>query len=255
MNINYECRKWQGLVEMIVNLVGNGYVFYNITSIPKHKLNNDFLKRLDSKMISKYRIDLESKDTFYKRKKRGLANFRYLRWQNVVVVLRTFGDVVDENAQPTKELTAKQIERYMVTDVDQFKDIRQTPLVLPISDATILNIQFLPTSKAKKTTLAKEGKKNKSEAATVKLSKRDFQELKGELEELIIKRHVSGVYEIFKRLNNLPAWRGIIIQKSELRKFVLEKSKTHNCKVDQQKLQIVSIRKKETNIFGVEQGH
>jgi hypothetical protein len=184
---------------MIVNLVGNGFVFYNVTTIPKNKMNPEFLKRLDSKIVAKYRIDLESKDTFYKRKKRGLANFRYLRWQNVVVILRTFGDVLDENTQPTKELTAKQIERYMVTDVDQFKDIRKTPLVLPISEATNLNIQFFATSKATKQKLAEEGKKTKTEAVTVKLSKRDFQELKGEFEELIIKRHVSAVVERFNR--------------------------------------------------------
>jgi hypothetical protein len=211
-----------------------------------------FLDRLDSKIISKYRIELESKDTFYKRKKRGLANFRYLRWQNVVIILRTFGDVVDENTQPTKELNEKQIERYMVNDVDHFKDIRETPILLPISDWLHLNVQFLPTSKATKEKVVKNGKQAKIESVTVKLSKKQFQELKGEMEELIIKGHILSVAEKFKRLNNLPAWRGVIIQKSELKKFILETCRKHNRKINAEKLTIVAVRKKERNIFGVE---
>lgn len=236
MNIKYLCARWQGLLQQMVNLVGHGYFYYHVTVVPSEKTDSKKLEKIDWKMISKYKLDNETRNTFRYRRQKGLANFRYLRWENILIVLKTEGIVVTEDNLYKDKFNEKQIEKYMVSDPDQFSDIRHSPIFLKIGEEVSLNVQLLP-------------KKEKGDMVTVKFSKEMFQDKKAELEEYISFKHGQRVVDTFNRLNGIPAWRGTIIQKRALKRFVVCEAKKHGLTINEKDLFVGASRKKEDNIF------
>ena len=235
MDIKYvcECESWQGLLQQLVNLVGHGYYFYHVTVVPSKKSDSKKLKALDQKMILKYKLEKDNKDVRRYRKQLGLANFRYLRWQHLLVVLHTEGYIITEENPHSDVFNKLQIKRYILSDLDEFIDIRRKPMEISIGEEVSLNVQFLP-------------KEEKGEQATVKFTRQMLREKKAELAEYIEKRQVQRAINCFNNLNGIPAYRGTILQKRELKTFVWKEAKRHGVKFSYNDLFVNSSRNKAT---------
>lgn len=189
MKVNYLCNSWQFLLQQLVYQIGKGYYFYHVGVIPDNKFDKRF--QIDQKIVKKYNIDL-SKYQRARRKRNDIVNFYYLRWKNVFIILHTKGDF-PEGFKPD----------------DEFKDIMQKKeklnrLVVRIST----NVAFEITMKNKK------GESKR--AVTVSFSRDTMQNFNAELEELVKYKKLSQIKEFFARINNIPAWSGIIQQKQVL---------------------------------------
>lgn len=236
MYIKYLCKRWQGLLEMMVNLIGNGYYDVHITYLPEKKM--DKWKNIDEKLIRKYKADL-TKDQRYQRKKKGLAHFRYLRWENIAIIMHTPGDIISPGDMPKfkDKFNQKQLEMYVIEMDDRFTDVRQNPIFLRISDEVIFDIRLLPK---------KEKGKN---VATVRFAKSMIKDIKADLEENLAARAKNKVLYLYGMLNGVPAWRGIIIQKRALKRFILQRAKKHHVTFKEEDLYLNDFRKKEDSIF------
>jgi hypothetical protein len=74
------------LQQLAVSSVGRGYYFYVTGSVPEGKAP----QAIDEKLIGRYGIDI-SKWARARRKKAGLANIKYLRFDRFFVLLATHG--------------------------------------------------------------------------------------------------------------------------------------------------------------------
>ena len=108
----------EGFVQQIaVAYVRHGYVFFVKGRVPKGKAP----EKTDEKLLNLYGIRA-SKDSRYKRKKKGLANLQYIRFGNEWVMLGTKGE-------------HEWYERERVN----IRDVRRVPLVVCGYSITIAN--------------------------------------------------------------------------------------------------------------------
>jgi len=189
MKVNYLCKSWQFLLQQLVYQISKGYCYYYVGTIPMGKASK--CKQIDEKIISKYNIDL-SKFQRYRRKEKELANFYYLRWKNVFVILHTAGS----------------FEKELILD-DEFKDIRDKKkkldrLQIRISD----NVGFEITLKHKTGQIDR--------AVTISFDRASMQNFDTELKELVQYKKINEIPKFFTRLNGIPAWSGITQQKAVL---------------------------------------
>lgn len=250
-HLNYEVISWQGLLQMVVYLVGRGYYFWHVIYLSESK--RDRWHRTDAKLINKYGCDI-SKFTRRDRKKRKVANFYYLRWEHVAVLLHTEGEILSK--------TLKEIEKNNDV-VDEFEDIRLKAVNLRVSKHTAFDIylekQKIIKKEVQKIVRKKKGKqKNKKKVVekqkiivterkdtfTVKLDKESYREIKSNLYDLMAdkKSGVGPVISRFNKLNGLPAWHGIIKQKEALAKYVASLAKKHNVQLRSEDLRIFRTR-------------
>jgi len=110
--MSYLINSWQALIQMSIYLFSRGYWFYCVTIFPERK--KDKWEKIDHKLITRYRCE-KSKFQRARRKKKGLMNFYYLRWEAISLIFHTLGkpDVVLE---------------------DRFVDVRKKPLEIQVSD-------------------------------------------------------------------------------------------------------------------------
>lgn len=264
MKLNYLCRNWQSLVENMVDLVGHGYYYVCVIPLPRRKEQKFF--EIDYKIMRSYHAfynKLQSKDKYYRRKKKGLANFRYLRWDNIAVVLHTPGMIIvsgdhyvlnttkRKKAKDKKFLTVDQakrqegltkydIQNYVIEYTDPFEDVRQSPVVLKISDHLHLEIRLLEKIEREK---PKKGEKKgeiikRKQQVTVKMTKQMYKAKLVELKELVEHQARSKLLYSFSMINNLPSWRGIIFQKYQLKKAILDHAKKNNFKIKEEDLNV-----------------
>jgi len=219
---------------MIVNLVGNGYYYVHITYLPESK--KEKWQKIDQKLIEKYKADL-TKDQRYQRKKKNIAHFRYLRWENIAIVLHTPGEIISPGTMQHPHLNTKQLELYAIEKDDSFSNVRQHPVFLRISDGVVFDIRFLP-KKAKK-----------KEVVTVRLEKQMVKDIKAQLEEYLAARAKNKVLFTYHNLNGFPAWGGIISQKRSIKKFILQCARKHSIKIKDEELFLNDFRKKEDSVF------
>jgi hypothetical protein len=87
--------------QLAVSCVGKGYFFYVAGSIPEGKDPH----AIDQKLLDRYGIDI-SKWARVRRKRAGLANLRYLRFQRFFVLLATHGQhpFFDEEAACIRDI-------------------------------------------------------------------------------------------------------------------------------------------------------
>lgn len=84
----FEAASLEGFIQQLaVSCVGRGYVHYVTGRIPGHKDP----RAVDRKFASKYRLGL-SKWSRARRKRSGLANVRYLRFERFFVLVATNGE-------------------------------------------------------------------------------------------------------------------------------------------------------------------
>ena len=83
----YEATTLEGFIQQLaVSCVGKGYFHYATGRVPDGKDP----RALDRKLAARYRLDV-SKWTRYRRKRAGLANVRYLRFERHFILLATDG--------------------------------------------------------------------------------------------------------------------------------------------------------------------
>ena len=199
-----ECKTWQGFLQIIHYLASRGYYWYCITQYPSKKRDKFF--RIDEKLIGKYRCDL-SKFQRARRKKKGLANFYFARFDDCAIIMHTKGD----------------IEENILYD-DRFYDFRQKRLKISIN-----NLEF--------ELINLDGK------LSWKLSKDCYRDIKAHFGELCKLKQREKIVKEFDKLNGLPAWKGIIRQKYLLRNYIIAQAKKHQIQFHQSDFRINTRRK------------
>jgi hypothetical protein len=96
-----------GMVAMLVNLVSKGYRYYFVGQVKEGKALEDF----DGRLVAHYEADLP-KWGRERRKRVGVANFRYLRFERWFIVLATEGSAA----------------RFWQEDRERIRDVRHTPI-------------------------------------------------------------------------------------------------------------------------------
>lgn len=204
----YEVASWQGLLQHFVYLIGRGYYHYCIVTLPEKKRNR--WQQIDQKIIAKYHTETD-KFRRSRRKVNGLANFHYLRWDSVAVILHTEGKV-DEN---------------ILVD-DKFLDARSVPVILRISKLSVFRIYRY------------------GGRWTINLARETYQGIKAELIELALCRNVKLMVYTFDKLNGYPPWAGIIAQKRQLAQLLCKEAKKHQVFLSIAQLRITDKRKPVT---------
>lgn len=175
---------WKDFVKLLLNHAGHGYVEYSSFVIPDKKITK--AEAIDRKILNKYPEAGHNKDQRYRNKRAGKANFAYLRWQNVGVILCTEGDVKER------------------PDPDQFVRLDSAPLIFAVGSTVEIKI-------AK----AKAGRKY-----TAFLSKQSFRTIKGILRDNIRHHRIEVAVKYWDRLRGLPAFSGILEQTRELARWI-----------------------------------
>lgn len=242
MGIGYLCVSWQALLEEVVLLVGNGYVHYHVTVLPEGKRH--IWHEVDEKLIKKYNADIGKDAAYRMHKNHSLAKFRYVRWGNIGIILRSSGNVMDADGTiysdgikrlecviDSGRFTLNKKKKYSVQYDDVFFDIRQEPMQIRVSDKVFLEVRHLDTSNEAKKKAAKAGITLKNEQVTVLMTREFYKQTKEELSDLLVKtKSKELVKEVFERLNGIPAWRGLVIQKRRLVRYLVAEMRRHGVK-------------------------
>lgn len=210
MKINYLCKSWQYLLQQLVYLTGKGYYNYYVGSIPIEKVNK--VKKIDEKIINKYNINL-SKYQRSRRKQKKLANFYYLRWKNIFVILHTDG-IIEDKIKDNMD--------------DKFNDIR-----VPQKEVNRLSITI---SNSVKFNIVMHSNKSEKRTVTVVYSNCTFKEFKEELEDILKHRNLKKLKDFFNKLAMFPAWSGIIKQNKLLLNHVYILAKKYGLNTKKKRL-------------------
>ena len=188
----YLLDSWQSLLQMATNLIGKGYYYWHLTEFPVHKKSK--WEEIDNKLISKYKTN-RSKWQRQRLKAKDVANFYYLRWENIALILHTPGQVADE-----------------IEYTDKFHEIHKEPLILQISELVGIKIRH-------------------DEKVSVYLDNEMILGIRATFYNIVKTHNVELIKKEFNRLNGLPAYRGIIQQKANLRRYLVELTKKHGIRV------------------------
>lgn len=211
MNTKYLTNTWQGLLQMIVFLVGHGYHYYHIEYLPAKK--QDKYVEIDRKIITKYQTEKTKYQRAYAKRKK-LANFMYLRWENIAIILHTNGSFAEG----------------IIAD-DKFNDVKHQPIFLKISDLVAFDIQFV-------------NKKGQAErTVTVRMSREMYQGQKDHLFTIAQTKSKKIMIAEYDKLNGLPAWAGIIAQKRRLAQHLVKMAEKNFVQLEQRELRINDKRK------------
>ncbi|WLR55942.1 hypothetical protein LC048_02780 [Mesobacillus subterraneus] len=187
----YELDSWQALLQQLNNLVSSKckYYFWHLTYLPDSK--RDKWGSIDLKLIERYQTNKTPKQRLSIRKK-GYARFMYLRWEHIVFIVHTEGQIPAGVEQ------------------DKFYDIRKIPINFELSDLVGFQIENL------------KGK------TSIKLNNNTFNTVKEELRMIAKSGDILKMRNTFHKLNGFPSWSGIITQKKVLAEFLTKEAKKHN---------------------------
>lgn len=108
MSVRAEATSLAGFIQQLaVCLVGRGYWFYVLGTVPAGKEP----ARVDAKLVERYRTDL-SKWARLRRKRAGLANVSYLRFGRTFVLVATHGrgEFFDEEGEEVRDARREPIK-------------------------------------------------------------------------------------------------------------------------------------------------
>ncbi len=204
----YLCVSWQGLIQQIISLVTKGYDEYQLLN-PKGNVTEERLRRIDKRIIKVFNLKGQTRNTRYTNKKRGIANFIYLRWDKIAIILKTKGEVPESLKNEKFSDTAKGI-------------------IIEVSDIISIKIGYA---------------KGEAGRYTCRIEKHSYNEILGDLLILLEHKKINELQYMFSILNNLPAYKGVIEQKFEIRKTILKNAKKHNIKLDMKSFFVLTRRK------------
>ena len=187
----YLCSSWKNFLYVLATNISQGYYFYSKFEYPETKKDKWF--QIDTKLKRKLPVSI-SKDQRYRKKKKGEANYRFFRFENQAVFLKTKGTPVPQDDEKWAEIAGK--------------------TKLPVQIGTLIFEIF----------------KNE-EKFSVKLARESFRDVKAEIRELLAKKQLNYALKKLNNLNGLPNYRGIQQQKKEIIKFFKIEAKKHFNKV------------------------
>lgn len=196
----YKPTSWQGLIQQIVFLITKGYGCFHITNYPENK--QDKWDKIDLKLIEKYQTNM-TRSMRYRNKEKKNANFMFLRYEGVAVILMATNEFKDSKTQVNKGI---------VID-DEFFDIEKKDMKIAIGRMSSFKIHKVNGS------------------VRVSMTNKMYKEVSTNLQEVAKLKNVSKVKYEFQKLNGLPCWAGIIEQKFMLLDVVVQELKRHNIEV------------------------
>jgi len=207
MGYTYEVQNWQGLLQQLVNYTSLGYTRYCAVEYPERK--REQFSAIDRKIIAKYEAD-KSKDQRSRLKKKGFANFVFMRWDKFAWILQSPGVVRDD----------------IVYD-DIFHSMSGRPLEVRVGPETLLVVGLF-------------GRNN---GVSVKMSTETYCDVRAGLMEAAFSGDRSRCIREFNKLNGLPAWHGIVKQKVRLAQYLVKQARSHQMKLSKKDLHIYTRRK------------
>ena len=205
METRYLCSSWQGFIQMLVYLFGRDYYYYCLVNLPELKKHR--WEKIDQKLIFKYQA-AKSKWQRYKAKEQKRANFYYLRWNSVAIIMHTKGHIPEE-----------------INYDDLFQDIRKMQLEFYISELVGFVVYL-----------------DEQEKVSVKLTKDTYAGHKTELTDAAATKNIIKMQQTFNMLNGYPAWKGIIQQKRKLSKYLVRQAQKHQITLYMKSLRLVDKR-------------
>lgn len=213
----YEPSSWQGLLQQIVFLITKGYGYFHITNYPESK--QDKWVKIDQKLIEKYQTN-KTRSQRSRNKEKGNANFWFLRYENVAVILMA---TTDFKGSKTK------VNNGIVID-DEFFDIEKKDMKIEIGRMSSFKIH----------------KSNGS--VKVSMTNKMYKEVSTNLKEVAKLKNVSKAKYEFQKLNGLPCWAGIIEQKFMLLDVIVQELKRHNVEVKESSF-FVKLTRDKVKVF------
>jgi len=207
MGYTYEVQNWQGLLQQLVNYTSLGYKKYCEVEYPESK--RERFSAIDGKIIAKYEAD-KSKDQRSRLKKKGFANFVFMRWDKYAWILQSPGVVRDD----------------IVYD-DIFHSFTVRPIEVRVGPETLLMVGLF----------------GRNGGVSVKMSKETYREVRAGLMEVACSGDRSRCIGEFNKLNGLPAWHGIVEQKVRLAEYLVKQARSHQMKLSKRNLRIYTRRK------------
>ncbi|QEM68771.1 hypothetical protein FO488_11795 [Geobacter sp. FeAm09] len=200
----HACTTWQGFLQQLITLISHGYRYYCLTEYPIKK--QDKWETSDMKLIKKYDADI-GKDKRYRNQQKGRANYTFLRWGKIALILRSAGEYEEAG--------------------DRFVDIREKDLVLEVGDTMRIRIVH-------------EGSKGR---VTAYLEKQVYRDIKAELLDHCRHRRLDVLKGRFAALNGLPGYSGITQQKAGLVTDIIREGKKHGVTLQRKDFPIRTSRK------------
>ena len=183
----YLVAHWKNYIYVILLNVSKGYWYYSQFRYPERKKEKWLL--IDKKIIEKYQTNI-TKDQRYRRKKKNLANYRFFRWENQCILLKTEGEKLPNDDEPWSKLQGK------------------NKIIIPVN-SIIFEIQEI------------------NKKFSVKISKKSLKEIKTSIKIKLEKKLINqAIYEI-EKLSNLPNYQFLKKQKKEIYKFFITEYKIH----------------------------
>lgn len=179
----YLVKSWQALMQQLVFLAGQGYTYYYVAYLPPHK--KEKFDSIDKKLITKYQTNV-SKYQRYRFKQKNQANFIYLRWEHIAVIVHTNGNI------PTIE------------GMDSFKNLKDGAMVIQLSKFLALSV------------VTYNGK------TTVRFSRESYRTLKTHISTYAKHKQKAKIIETIQKLNGIPAYKGVFEQKRQLVEFAIQ---------------------------------
>ena len=201
--MNYLCENWQGFLEVCVFLIARGYRYYSHVAYPLRKEYK--WEEIDRKLIQKYGIAM-SKYRRCRSKKKGIANFYFLRWYDQAVIFHTPGE----------------ISGAILCD-DRYYNVTEKALEVKVSE----DVRFKIT---------------REKSVTVRLTKDSYRGAKAVLWDVCSTKNKGAIVSEFDKLNGIPAWKGIIEQKRMLAAYVVKQARQHHVHLKREELRILTKR-------------
>ncbi|RAS90776.1 hypothetical protein A3863_07910 [Priestia endophytica] len=196
----YKPTSWQGFLQQLHFLLAHsGYRYFHVTHYPEHK--QDKWDKIDQKLIEKYQTNM-TRSQRYRNKEKKNANFWFLRYDNVAVILMATDKFKGAQTQVKEGITID----------DEFYDIQKKSLKVSIGKMSNFKTHFV------------DGK------ITISMGNAMFKDIKYKLLEVAKTKNLRQAKYEFEKLNGLPAWGGINKQKFQLLDLLTQELKRHNIK-------------------------
>ena len=225
LNYKYEVLSYEAMLQQLVTYVSSGYHYYFSMQIAEKFMAN--IDKIDEKIINKYETYF-GKDKRYYNKKKGFANFVYLRFKNQAFVLMATNDFQNKDTKAN----------ILIDDHFYHFEDKQNPLIFNASERASFKLKTVTVmQKAKKKRKGQQTKKQvKSEVRkatknktkiTVFLTKEMYRQKKHFCIELLNKRLYKQAINEFNKLNGLAAWSGVVEQKLMLKAELMQHIKSN----------------------------
>lgn len=200
----YLVKSWQALMQQLVFLAGQGYIHYYVAYLPPHK--KEKFDSIDKKLIAKYQTNV-SKYQRYRFKQKNQANFIYLRWEHIAVILHTNGDIP------------------VIEGMDSFKNLKDGAMAIQLSKYLALSV------------VANNGK------TTVRFSKESYRTLKAHIATYAKYKQKGKIIETIQKLNGVPVYKGVFEQKKQLVEFAISELEKNGVYVSVNEFRVTNKRK------------